>query len=86
MVKQELTKEEKKIRRIEYNKKFIEKLGGLTNFKRYMCDSVLQTYYRKKLENIDQPQRKVGRPQKQKVDIEEIKKMLKNKTNETKIL
>ncbi len=65
--------------RNQYKLNFIEKLGGIENYKKYMSNRVLQSYYRKKLENINNPMNPPGRPKKEKVDIEQIKKMLKIK-------
>ena len=68
-----------KEQRMIYKVKFIEKLGGEENYKKYMSERVLQSYYRKKLQNIDKPMNPTGRPKKEKVNVEEIKKLLQEK-------
>ena len=58
--KRTITSEQRKI----YKERFIDKIGGLEKFKKYMTKKVLNTYYNKKAQNADQPKKKRGRPSK----------------------
>ncbi len=85
MVRQILSKEVKAERRLIYKSNFIEKNFNkdVKAYNKYMTDIVLQNYYKKKLENIDinidiNKHKSMGRPKKPKLNIEEIKTLLRN--------
>ena len=81
MVRQILSAEVKAERRLIYKSNFIEKNfnNDVKAYNKYMSDIVLQNYYKKKLENIDINKHKsMGRPKKPKLNIEEIKTLLRN--------
>ena len=72
--KRTITKEQRKI----YTDRFIERIGGIDEYKKYMSEKVLNTYYNKKAQNADQPKKKLGRPSKN-YDFSAIKQMRKDK-------
>ena len=76
MVKKEITQEQRQ----KYKQNFINKKfnGNIDEYKKYLSNCVLRTYYNNKLLNPDEPKRKIGRPRKLVKEIIDCKTDLKN--------